>query len=409
MVVTTNVSLIIAGTGLGLIAFSTTASVITAASKLLTENKKSTSKEIYEDEDGISTLELTKAHSTKYVKSALAICSGAGLAISTAIAVLNTIQNHGIIVEDYVVVAAWGLIVGQVVLAILSRASTLSFTLSQQAGLSCILLLAALFAQEALLLQSDRTTETKMFALRITRLILSALAGICGFSFTRRPDVFKDGRLIDAQRTTTALSRYTFGWAGTILSLAVNKKVLEQEDLPRPDHAMRSQSLADAWVEANRPGALWLNLLRNHWPAFAAQWILTGAQSFGNVAPQFMLLKILRILEQRDAGRAVTSEAWIWVIALGICQIAASWVEAWLFWISLSRLSGPIRSELSNLVFRKSMRRKDVKGDTGSKKSSSPDPVDAVPNEVGLENRDTARAVSEEGLFPGSLLTTELI
>lgn len=393
------VSLAIAGTGLGFVTISTITSVFTAASSLVTENKNTTSKEVYEDEDGTSTEELTQAHSTKYVKFALALFTSGGLAVSVALAVLNTLNGNIFSVEDYVILAAWGMISGQTVLALLSRAPTLSFTLGLRAGLSGLFLFLALFIQEALIIQYHRgaDTTTVVFALRISRLVLSVVVGILGFLFTRRPDVFKDEKAVDAQFTTTALSRYTFGWADPILKKAIVKKVLDQDDLPRPDHNMRSQSLADSWVKANRPGALWVNIFKNHWRAFAAQWALTGAQSFGNVAPQFMLLKILRILEQRDAGRAVTSEAWVWVIALGLCQIAASWVEAWLFWISLSQLGSPVRSELSNLIFRKSMRRKDIKGDTGSKTTVSADPADGIPNELGLENRDTAPATAEEG------------
>lgn len=208
------------------------------------------------------------------------------------------------------------------------------------------------------------------------------IAGASGALIRRRPDIFDEkGRPIDANLTKSALSRYTFTWTGPVLDLAEKKGVLELEDLPRPDSHTRSKELAETWMASNHAGRLWLSLLRAHFWPFIFQWALTGAQSFGNVAPQFMLMHIIKILELRDKGQSVTSEAWIWVIALGLSQAIAAWVEAWLFWISFSQLAGPVRAELSTLIFRKSMRRKDVKGDSTSKQSAAaeaPEPTDTT-------------------------------
>jgi ABC-type multidrug transport system fused ATPase/permease subunit len=155
---------------------------------------------------------------------------------------------------------------------------------------------------------------------------------------------------------------------------------------------------------------------------------LTLLQAFGNFAPQFALLNILRILERRESGRPISSEAWIWVIALGLTTVVSSWIEAWLYWCSAG-LSLPIRAELSTLVFEKSMRRKDVKGTTKTNTADSniveasieegvPPPISTDENDeadAGHKSRQTivnligvdARRISDfcnvNNFFPGSV------
>lgn len=262
------------------------------------------------------------------------------------------------------------MIVSQASLTLLQKESRTAYTLGVQTALSCIVLVSVLFAQEAVQVQRDNEVprSTLTFALRMTQIACVVVAGFGAVLFDRRPAVFtKDGKAVDAQQTHSALGRYSFAWSGAVLGVAIKKGILDLDDLPRPDADTRSKDLAEKWIDSNYSGKLWINVFRAHKWSFIFQWILTGAQSFGNVAPQFMLLHILKILEDRDHGLAVTGQAWIWVIALGLSQIVASWVEAWLFWISFSKLAGPVRAELSALIFRKSMRRKDVKGDTAPK------------------------------------------
>ena len=55
---------------------------------------------------------------------------------------------------------------------------------------------------------------------------------------------------------------------------------------------------------------------------------------------------------------------------LGVVIIAQSWVESYVFWLSWAELTIPVRSQLASLIFEKAMRRKDVKGNSKSKKKA---------------------------------------
>jgi ABC-type multidrug transport system fused ATPase/permease subunit len=202
------------------------------------------------------------------------------------------------------------------------------------------------------------------FVLRVTQLVLTICTGFANTLLPRRPPVFLEGKPIDAADTVSALSKYSFTWCAPLLRLATKKGTLDLEDLPRPDHKIRAEELTKNWNYANRSGKLWRRIFLAHKWAFILQWMLTLMQAFGNFAPQFALLHLLRILEKRQMGTSISSEAWIWVLALGLSTVVASWIESWLFWVSQADLALPVRAELASLIFRKAMRRKDVKGAT---------------------------------------------
>ena len=251
------------------------------------------------------------------------------------------------------------------------RKTTKSYELGVYITLSCGFLLAAILFQDALVIRNPQTEglgSTENVVFRISQLVLALLTGFTGVSLTRRPKVYLDGNLVDDMYSVSALSRYSFTWVEHLLYLAHVKKRLELDDFPVMDHHTRAKELSTSWESKDRPRKLWIELVLCHKWNFIIQWVLTLIQSFGNFAPQFVNFHFLQLLEERDLGVPVSKEAWIWVVALTIVTIGSSWIEAWLFWISWSELAIPIKSQLSALIFQKSMRRKDVKGASKSKK-----------------------------------------
>ena len=59
-----------------------------------------------------------------------------------------------------------------------------------------------------------------------------------------------------------------------------------------------------------------------------------------------------------DVGYA----AWLWVGALGINKLLDSVLQSFLYWLCFMALNIPIRSQLSAVIFRKTLLKKDVKG-----------------------------------------------
>lgn len=271
------------------------------------------------------------------------------------------------------------------------------YDLGIYASVSCWFLVAVQCTQFTIMARTRTEIGlVSIFVLRVLQLALLIGAAFANISIPRRPTVFMEGnRPIDGMNTVSALSKYTFEWCNAILRFAAKKGTLDMGDLPRPNHETRSSDLTKSWAEANLPGGLILRLIKTHRRTFAVQWILTLIQAFCNFAPQFVLLRILQILEHREKGQAITSEAFLWVAALGIMTVFSSWVEGWLYWLSQADLSIPVRAELSALVFEKSMRRKDVKGIS---KMTTEGSVDEENLESGAVPPDVKEQIDDEDM-----------
>jgi len=289
--------------------------------------------------------------------------------------------------------------------------TTKSFTLGVYMSVACLCLFSLTLYQDALILRNPQIEglgPTEDTAFRCSQLVLVFLAALTSMSIQRRPDVFKDGRPVDRMLTTSAIGRFTFTWAGPLLRLAHKKKALNLEDLPKMDHHTRSKDLSEAWAEDEHPRKLWIELVLVHKLNFIIQWILTLVQAFGNFAPQFVNYHLLKILEQRVPGTLVDREAWIWIVVLTLTTIGASWVEAWLFWISWAQIAIPVRAQLSALIFQKALRRKDIKGVTKTTlEEETPNISEAAVGDVVAE--DKPELPQEEEATQGKQVTVNLI
>ena len=45
------------------------------------------------------------------------------------------------------------------------------------------------------------------------------------------------------------------------------------------------------------------------------------------------MYKFLQLLEERAEGEAVNSQAWAWIVGLGLSLLALNSIETWLFWV----------------------------------------------------------------------------
>ena len=252
----------------------------------------------------------------------------------------------------------------------IERSSILRFTSGGSGAASALILLIVFLVQNGLIAQrlgsaptsdsSDLLSRAHL-GLGAAQFAMGLLSLSACISLPRRPVVFiGNGRPVDAQFTTSAYSRYTWGWCLPILKLA-SRKTFEMEDLPRPDHFTRAQNLQESLNYWNRPGKLFKLLLTTHYVAITNQVVLTVLESSFGFAPQLAMYNLLRLLELRKNGEDIGLKAWVWVFALGLGLVIRAWLESWMNWVSLTRLMVPIRAELSALIFQKAMRKKDVK------------------------------------------------
>ena len=181
------------------------------------------------------------------------------------------------------------------------------------------------------------------------------------FSLPRRPHLTSEGLDVDGQYTVSALGRYTYAWAGAILKKAREVEKLELTDIPRLHLQMRARYLENRFSVLSGDHLL-KRIWKKHWVELVFQTVFTIAFSIAEFAPQFVMLALLKLLEQRSTAPSFYQSAWGLLLALVFSILAFSWAETWVHWMVYSRLGLPLRAELSAMVFTKAMRRKDVKG-----------------------------------------------
>lgn len=343
-------------------------------------NNRDVKQEIYEDDDGRATPESMKAFSTTRPKIAIVLFSAIGLVISI-ILVLVTQRDSVVTLENLVLIAAswvsafhkysrvdlkidWGqgALLFQAVAIAASRQPVTTYDLGIYTFFSALLLGGVVFTQASA--TAERLLENDILSawLWSAELTLSICLAVAGLSIPRRPDVFKNGEMIDRMYTVSAFSRFNFSWPANVLALASKKKNLDLVDLTRPDHNTRAADASADWKRRSGQHRLWISLIVVHKWAFVLQWSLSFVSSILNFAPQWVILQLLRSLEARTPGSEHGPDIWIWVIWLLVSVISQSWLESYLYWLSWAELTIPVRAQLAALVFEKAMRKKDSKG-----------------------------------------------
>lgn len=252
---------------------------------------------------------------------------------------------------------------------------TRRFTLGQFAfgGSITAIVVSCISMRLAWLSQRNLPKDKTWFGLVIAQFAGGVFRALFSVMLPRRPDVFHDGKPVDRELTVSALGRYTFSWASTILNYAVKNRTLELGDLPKLRFAKRADQLRAKFERARGTHKIWLALLLAHWQSLLLQLCLTLFIAILSFGPQMALFNILSSLETRNSESWHPWQAWIWVLGLGGLMLLHTTIEAWLFWAVVSKLGVPIYAELSAVVFAKSMRRKDAKHTKKSKSENTPE------------------------------------
>jgi ABC transporter transmembrane region len=240
------------------------------------------------------------------------------------------------------------------------------FRLSAFGASSSVLLFIAIFAGNLILWSHLDTPNPPNVYLTLTAIQLAVALGLVltYSSVPRRPDVYRDEKVVDRQYTVSLLGRFGFSWPSPLLRFAARNKGLDIGNLPEIDYQIRSKTLRETFDRVGRQNRLWKSLFWSHKWAFVSQSILVAITSVTNFLPQIALFFILKALEGRDAGHDSVSRLWLWVFALGLSIVISSWLEAWLFFVCFSRIGQPVFQQLAAVIFGKAMRRKDIKGVT---------------------------------------------
>ncbi|CAK7230583.1 hypothetical protein SBRCBS47491_007634 [Sporothrix bragantina] len=334
---------------------------------------------VYSDPDGASTAEAVAAFSNKLAKTAVLLSALLGAGTSLAASILATFYTgrDKYFIANWLVTAAWLLILFQAIAIVAIHKSTQAYAFGMYTFVCGLTLSYVIVTLDSKVVVDLLNHQPVLFGLRVAEAVGVIAVTLTSVLLPRRPEVYYQDELVDRMYTTSAYGRFTFSWPSDLMSLSVTKKNLDLVDMPRPDHRTRAVNVSANWRAADYPvRRLWLSIMRAHAGPFALQWILTFGTAILNFAPQWVVLRLLRILEERTIGEPFGVDVWIWVLWLGVSIIAQSLLESYVFWLSWAELTVPIRAQLSALIFEKSMRRKDVKQSNKKSKEAALGPTD---------------------------------
>lgn len=258
---------------------------------------------------------------------------------------------------------------------------------------SSITIISVIFIEEGLL-RSQVSAYIDHIVLTSVQLACAFLTLVSFSTIRRRPDLFRGGKPVDAQYTSSILERYSFTWAGQTLTFARQNKGLDLEELPNIAKYSTSQKLQQTYNGSKKRNRLWKSVGYQFRWQFLQQNVLISIVGATQFVPQFAMYNLLKILQVRSEGEPVAGKAWLWVFGLGLSMIVSSWIESWVLWISWADLGVALRSLLSILVFMKATRRKDVKvisnAKSGTALDASGNPEPTANESAGIKDEATA-------------------
>lgn len=214
-------------------------------------------------------------------------------------------------------------------------------------------------------------------ALSTVQFVMTLILVIANLTIPRRPDVYRNEKIVDRQNTGSFLGKITFNWPAPLLNFAAKHRGLGYDDLHDIDYQMRSKTLRERFNAVGKQSKLWKAIVLSHKSAFVQQYVFEAITCFTNFLPQVALYFILRALEARDAGEKVTFQLWSCVLVLGVSTTSSLWLESWLFFIVFMKIGVPVYEQLSAVIFGKAIRRKDVKGGGKKKDNQGQENLDA--------------------------------
>lgn len=227
-------------------------------------------------------------------------------------------------------------------------------------------------------------------ALSIAQFVLGIVLVFASVSLPRRPELFKNGKVVDREYTVSLASRFTFSWPAPVLAWAAKNRKLTHDDLPVVNYAMRAHTLRTRFDAVGKKDKLWKQIFWSHKWAFVAQWSLQVVTAITNFMPQIVLYTVLRLLEARDAGEHVQFQLWIVAIGIGLAVALGAWLESLLFYVCFLKLGIPIYEQLSAVIFGKAIRKKDVKSAAKVDQDAEITGEVSKNQKPGLDNEETA-------------------
>ncbi|PYH95813.1 ABC multidrug transporter [Aspergillus ellipticus CBS 707.79] len=186
--------------------------------------------------------------------------------------------------------------------------------------------------------------------------------------FPRRPALFTpEGKPVDLENSASAFHKYTLHWVSSALRLAADQVPADQ--LPALNYNSRSKSQPLLLIESKT--SLWNRIIADRYAQLFKQFSIMAVRTVLTFSPPYCVMRLLKSLEDRHGP---SSEAWTWLIGVGLSSTCHTLVDYRLLWIQWSDMAIPVRAQLIQSIFHKALRVKDSKDPSNSKSKASDKP-----------------------------------
>ncbi|KAJ5901807.1 hypothetical protein N7495_002335 [Penicillium taxi] len=309
---------------------------------------------IYEDQDGQATIQSSQRASKKWLRLTILSIAVVGVFLSVIRMATDSFSAKSKFV-DSIEIGLWVINLAQGTALCLPSPFPTGFPIAWRMGVSNLFVLLLLLARRYIISIADHLTNSSPKLLG-AQVIASSLLVIMCFMVPRRPDVYRNEKLVDRQFTTGVLSWISFSWIQPVLDKCHLPDNLTLEDLSEldydttPEIIHKDSQLKRGTVVDSR--GIWRWILRSHHSALICQLFITVTSSFLSFAPQLALLQILRHLEDTQL-ETKKDELWTPVTALGLSVMASAALEPFKRWISHNKIAVRMQQQLSLAVFEK--------------------------------------------------------
>lgn len=225
-------------------------------------------------------------------------------------------------------------------------------------GVCNLFVLVMLLARHYLISISDQWQSSSL-ALLYIQVAASGLLMLMCLMVPRRPEVYRDEKVVDGQFTTSILGWISFAWIQPVIDKCQTRKGLTADDLAELDHLslpenIHQNSKLTGAIVLDQQGA-WRWILNPHYSALVCQLLIAVASSILSFAPQLALLRILRLLEdhQLENKKHVLGVS---VIAFALSVLASAVLEPLKTWCFHNRIAVRVQQQLSLAIFDKTLR-----------------------------------------------------
>ncbi|KAF5860528.1 hypothetical protein ETB97_001428 [Aspergillus alliaceus] len=316
-------------------------------------------------------------HIEKYARSkiqpakriwVLLTCMGCGSLI--AILRVAIAANNRFALEHWLQLMIWIVMLMHHTTLVTESACTSRYLIGLRGCLSCFVVALLSLVERYTDEELEKSTEALLVLARMNEGIVG-ISVLIILSLPRRSRIFRDGKAIDGEGSSSVLGRLSFHWVSELVKLAEARRRVTLDDLPQLDERIRARALQEEFAQAASKGTsplydeqhLLKILLVSHGKALRNQIILSVPLAVVAFMPHLALWMILQLLEAQSARSTDAASLVWWALVCGLTIGLSAWLENWLLWLAMNKISVPVTQQLTAILYDKIIGRSHLGGE----------------------------------------------